>query len=93
MENKSMRTIVSKEQYAKRKHRSPACVRGWIRIGKISRAAVVGKGNGAQIWVEQADADLHASLKHRHQWWRAHPANRPSVDGISSASQAGGGAP
>ena len=70
-----MRTIVSKLEFARRKHRSPACVSGWIKAGKISRAALVGDGQAAKIWVEQADADLAASLNPSQQWSQEHPAN------------------
>ncbi len=57
-----MNTIVSKGDYARRKHRSPACITKWIKGGKISPAAMIGSGNAAKIWVERADADLAESL-------------------------------
>ncbi|WP_461327695.1 hypothetical protein [Bradyrhizobium huanghuaihaiense] len=69
---------MSKGDYARRKHRSPACVSGWIKAGKISAAALVGDGQAAKIWVEQADADLAASLHPSQQWAQEHPANEPS---------------
>ena len=73
-----MRTILKKTECAKRKHRSPACVCAWIKTGKISRAALVGTGQAAKIWVEQADADLAVSLHPSQQWAQDHPANEPS---------------
>lgn len=73
-----MRTILRKGEYAKRKHRSRACVSGWIRDGKISAAALVGEGQAARIWVEQADADLAAALHPSQQWAQEHPANQAS---------------
>lgn len=73
-----MRTIVSKSQYAQRKHRSRACITKWIKSGKISSAALIGDGQAAKIWVEQADADLIKSLSPNQQWCREHPANTSS---------------
>ena len=67
------KTILRKSEFAKRKHRSAGCVTGWIKEGKISVAALIGTGTRARIWVEQAEADLAASL---------FPANeRPTVGG------------
>ena len=57
-----MNTIASKGDYAKSHKRSPAWVTKSIRTGKISKAALVGEGNAAKIWVERADADLAQSL-------------------------------
>lgn len=69
-----MRTIESKGAFARRKHRSPACVTKWISTGKISAAALVGSGYRANIWVEQAEADLAASLTPHQQYAQAFPA-------------------
>lgn len=57
-----MKTIVTKGQYAELKSRTPGTVSHWIAEGKISAAAMIGKGRNARIWVEQADADLARSL-------------------------------
>ncbi|MGD9544961.1 hypothetical protein [Methylocystis sp.] len=57
-----MKTIESKGEFATRMQRSPACITKWIKLGKISAAALVGEGNSARIWVERAKADLSASL-------------------------------
>lgn len=57
-----MQTVVSKGEFAKIKRRGPSAVSNWIAAGKISAAALIGKGNSAKIWVEQAEADLAASL-------------------------------
>lgn len=53
-----MKTIVSKAEYAALKERGASAVSNWIAEGKITRAALVGEGVRARIWVEQADADL-----------------------------------
>jgi hypothetical protein len=68
-----LRTIVSKGDYARMKERTPAAVSIWIRDGKISRAGLVGEGNAAKIWVEQADADLTRNLDPAQQAAQAHP--------------------
>lgn len=58
----SVKTVVSKGEFARRKNRGASAVSNWIAAGKISEAALIGKGNAAKIWVEQAEADLAASL-------------------------------
>jgi hypothetical protein len=68
-----VRTIITKGEYARLKERSPAAVSIWIRDGKISRDALIGEGNAAKIWVEQADADLARSLDPAQQAAQAHP--------------------
>jgi hypothetical protein len=70
-----VRTVETKGEFARRKHRSPACVSAWIADGKITRAALVGNGMRARIWVEQAEADLAASLNPSQQWHHEFPAN------------------
>lgn len=57
-----MKTILTKAQFAARKNRTPSAVSNWIAAGKISRAALVGEGVRARIWLEQADRDLEVSL-------------------------------
>ncbi|MHC2334700.1 hypothetical protein [Bradyrhizobium sp. USDA 4454] len=74
-----MRTVVTKGAYAKRKSRSPQAVSAWIADGKISKAAIIGEGHRARIWVEQADADLKANLNPSQQWSQAVPANDPDA--------------
>lgn len=71
----TLRTILTKGEFAKRKHRSPACVSNWLAEGKISQAALVGEGHRARIWLEQAEADLAASLSPNQQWSKDFPAN------------------
>jgi hypothetical protein len=68
-----VRTIVTKGEYARLKQRSAAAVSIWIRDGKISRAALIGEGNAAKIWVEQADADLARTLDPAQQAAQSHP--------------------
>lgn len=76
------KTILRKSEFAKRKHRSAGCVTGWIKEGKISVAALIGTGTRARIWVEQAEADLAASLSPGQQISEEFPANeRPTVGG------------
>jgi hypothetical protein len=70
-----VRTVETKGQFARRKNRTPSAVSNWISLGKISPAALVGKGNAARIWVEQAEADLTASLDPSQQFANPHPAN------------------
>lgn len=57
-----MKTVVTKGEYARLKGRQPSAVSNWIADGKISAAALVGDGNRARVWVEQADADLARNL-------------------------------
>jgi hypothetical protein len=74
-----IRTVEKKGEYARRKHRSPACVSMWIAEGKISPAALIGDGVRARIWVEQADADLVAALEPSQQFSREFAANTRST--------------
>jgi hypothetical protein len=69
----SVKTVVSKGEFARRKCRGPSAVSNWIAAGKISEAALVGRGNSAKIWVEQAEADLAASLDPSQQAIQAAP--------------------
>lgn len=57
-----MRTIVTKAEFAARKSRLPSAISNWIASGKISRAALIGEGVRARIWVEQAERDLELGL-------------------------------
>lgn len=57
-----MKTVVSKGEFARLKQRGPSAVSNWIKDGKISAAALIGTGNAAKVWVEQAERDLAASL-------------------------------
>ncbi|MBR0687332.1 hypothetical protein JQ594_15480 [Bradyrhizobium manausense] len=75
-----MKTIISKGEFAKRKSRTPQCVSKWIKVGKISAAALIGQGNAAKIWVEQAEADLLASLDPSQQLNQAAPILRQAVE-------------
>lgn len=68
-----MKTIVSKGEFARLKQRGPSAVSNWIAHGKISAAALIGKGNAAKIWVEQAERDLAASLDPSQQVIQAVP--------------------
>lgn len=68
-----MKTIVTKGEFARRMKRGPSAVSNWIASGKITRAALVGEGNAARIWVEQAEADLAGSLDPSQQVIQAAP--------------------
>ena len=68
-----MKTVVTKGEYARLKGRSPAAVSNWIADGRISAAALIGDGNRARIWVEQADADLARNLDPTQQWSQRAP--------------------
>lgn len=68
-----MKTVVSKGEFARLKQRGPSAVSNWIAAGKISPAALIGKGNAAKIWVEQAEADLAGSLDPSQQVIQAAP--------------------
>src|ERR1035437_9080177 len=70
-----MRTIETKGQFAKRKHRAPSCISGWIAEGRISSAALIGTGQRAMVWVERAEADLAAALEPSQQQAQVYPAN------------------
>lgn len=71
------KTLVTKGEYARRKKRSPAALSKWIKLGRISQAALVGEGNSAKIWVEQAEADLTASLDPSQQLMQLAPILPP----------------
>jgi hypothetical protein len=68
-----VKTVVSKGEFAKRKQRGPSAVSNWIAAGKITTAALIGTGNAAKIWVEQAERDLAASLDPSQQVIQAAP--------------------
>jgi hypothetical protein len=72
-EGQIMRTVVSKGEYARMRARSSQAVSNWIARGKISAAALIGEGNAAKIWVEQADADLARTLDPAQQAAQEHP--------------------
>jgi len=57
-----MKTIITKGEFARRKSRTPSAISNWIAEGKITPAALIGQGNRARIWVEQAEQDLAQSL-------------------------------
>lgn len=82
-----MNTIASKGDYAKSHNRSPAWVTKSIRTGKISKAALVGEGNAAKIWVERADADLAQSLDPAQQVIQRFPV-LPNGAAAPTATQA-----
>lgn len=84
-----IRTLVTKGQYAQLKGRSPAAVSHWIDDGKISVAALIGVGQRAKIWVEQADRDLAASLDSEQQDRQAAPVLPPSVAPASASMPIG----
>jgi hypothetical protein len=69
------RTLETKGQFAKRKHRARSCVSGWIKAGRISSAAIIGTGQRALVWVERAEADLAAKLIPGQQNAQDFPAN------------------
>jgi hypothetical protein len=84
-----VKTVVSKGEFARLKQRGPSAVSNWIAQGKISAAALIGKGNAAKIWVEQADADLAASLDPSQQVIQAAPilpSARPAPPDLPLAS-------
>src|SRR4051812_39722045 len=68
-----MKTIVTKAEYAALKERGASAVSNWIAEGKITRAALVGEGVRARIWVEQADADLLLRLDPSQQTAQPQP--------------------
>lgn len=68
-----MKTVVTKGEYARLKGRQPSAVSNWIADGRISAAALIGEGNRARIWVEQADADLARNLDPAQQAAQAVP--------------------
>jgi hypothetical protein len=81
-----VRTIETKGQFARRKNRRPSAVSNWIANGKITPAALIGKGNAAKVWVERAEADLLASLDPSQQFSREFAANtRTSILPLSNA--------
>lgn len=63
--------LVSKTRYAQMKGRTQACVSNWIKEGKITSRALIGRGPRAQIWVEQADNDLMLHLDPSQQYAQA----------------------
>lgn len=80
-----MRTIVTKGEFAKLKGRAPSAVSNWIAEGKLSPAALIGTGNKARIWVEQADRDLLASLDASQQERQAAPVT-VSVPAVTASA-------
>jgi len=66
-------TIESKGAFARRMGRGPSAVSNWISQGKITEAALIGKGNAAKVWVERAQADLAASLDPSQQLMQVSP--------------------
>jgi hypothetical protein len=72
-----VKTIVSKAKFAEMKGRVPSAVSNWIAEGKITAAALIGSGIRAQIWVEQAEADLKRTLDPAQQAAQELPANMP----------------
>jgi hypothetical protein len=79
-----MTNVVTKGEFARLKGRTPSAVSNWIADGKITPAALIGKGPRARIWVERADADLAASLASGQQLAQANPIGptlpRPLAD-------------
>jgi hypothetical protein len=85
-----LRTLETKGEFARRKHRAASCVSGWISAGRISSAAIIGTGQRALIWVERAEADLAAELIPGQQQAQVFPANeRTPVDEAAQASEDG----
>jgi len=64
---------MTKKQYAAYKQRKPSAVSNWIANGRITQAALIGGGNRAKIWVEQADRDLASRLDVGQQEAQLHP--------------------
>lgn len=81
-----MKTIVTKQEFAQRKGRAPSAISNWIAAGKISKAALVGDGVRARIWVEQAEADLAVSLDPAQQAAQDVPATLPTTPTAPEAS-------
>lgn len=88
-----VKTVVTKGKYAKMKGRAPSAVSNWIAEGKITAAALQGTGNRAQIWVEQADADLAASLDPSQQLTQRVPLNLVAAPPPAAAPAAPATAP
>jgi hypothetical protein len=57
-EQMDQRTIATKTAFAAARGVKPACVSNWIRRGIVTKAAIVGEGPRARIWIERAEADL-----------------------------------
>jgi hypothetical protein len=55
------------------KNRKPSALSNWISSGRITSAALIGSGNRAKIWVEQADRDLAQRLDVGQQEAQVHP--------------------
>lgn len=80
-----MKTILTKAEFAARKSRLPSAISNWIASGKISRAALVGEGVRARIWVEQAERDLELGLDPAQDAAQPVPAlGSPSVAPLQS---------
>jgi hypothetical protein len=71
-------TIESKGAFARRMGRGASAVSNWISLGKITPAALIGKGNAAKIWVERAQADLAGSLDPSQQLMQDSPILPPA---------------
>ena len=71
------KTIVTKSEYAQMKGRVSSAVSNWLAAGRITPAALVGSGERARIWVEQADRDLARLLDPGQQ-----DAQRNPISGI-----------
>jgi hypothetical protein len=83
--SEAARTIVTKLEYAALKQRSPQAVSNWIAEGKLTAAALVGQGQRARIWVEQADRDLARFLDPSQQAAQPRP-----IDQAAAAPPPGG---
>lgn len=69
-----MAHVLSKTEFAKLKQRSPACVTKWLKLGKISPAALIEVDGIQKIIVEQAERDLSRSLDPAQQFAQENPA-------------------
>ena len=84
----SVKTVVTKGRFAEMKGRTPAAVSNWIKRGRITATALVGEGNNARIWVEQAERDLALALDPAQQ--AAHPVPQAVITSDGAQAPAPG---
>lgn len=67
------RTLMSKGEYARYKERAPSAVSNWIAEGRLVPPAIIGEGQRAKVWVEEADRQLAEGLDPSQQNAQARP--------------------
>jgi len=80
--NTQRATVVSKSEYAKMRGRTASAVSHWIRSGKLSGPALIGRGRMAKVVVEEADQQLATLLDIAQQEAQESPIDlqRDAVD-------------